>query len=136
MSELFKNYPQPDEYIPNNRPKCHKPMKIDIMSGETSIHTFEIPFNVEKDCSSFEVIYKLGVEIVLIKHFLDCSLTSEEDKSIITCVLSSEETKLFANNLLDTNVQIKFIMKDNSVIYSDIYKVYVKDSLESDLSGD
>ena len=42
LSEMFKNYPQPDDYIPNNHPRCHCIKPLEIMSGETTTHTFEI----------------------------------------------------------------------------------------------
>ena len=67
MNEMFKNYPQPENYIPDNRPKCIKPCGINIMTGESAIHSFEIPFNVEEDCKYIEIIYKLGLDIVILK---------------------------------------------------------------------
>ena len=131
MSEMFKNYPQPDDYIPNNRPRCCKPFKLDIMVGETSVHSFDIPFNVEEDCVTYSIIYKLGIEDVVIKKKDDISVIKEEDEtSILSCTLSPAETKLFNSTVLDTHVQLKFVMKDNSTIFSEIYKVRIRNSLE------
>ena len=133
MSEMFKNYPQPDDYIPNNRPRCHCKCKLVIMTGETSSHSFEIPFNVETDTLDYWVIYKLGLKDIIVKNKSELELTPFDEStgfSIITCVLSSDETKLFADTVLDTRVQIKFEMLDNSIAFTEIYKVKVVDSLE------
>ena len=131
MSEMFKNYPQPSDYIPDNRPKCFKPFKLDIMVGETSVQSFDIPFNVEDDCTNWEIIYKLGLELVLTKKKEDIDIITEDDgTSILTCVLTPAETKLFNSTILDTLVQIKFIMKTGETIYSDIYKVIIRNSLD------
>ena len=133
MSEMFNNYPQPEDYIPNNRHiKCPE-FKLDIMTGETSKHTFEIPFDVNTDCIDVEVIYKLGVKPVVIKNSYSLEILSDEEKhtSTITCTLNADETKLFADTLLNTRVQIKFYMNDSSIMFSDIYRVKVVDSLEN-----
>lgn len=130
---MFKNYPQPEDYIPDNRPKCHKPFRLDIMAGETATHTFEIPFNVVESCSNVEVIYKLGLKDIITKSV---NLSGEDvvetecNHSIITCRLSEEETKLFANTLLDAKVQLKFYMIDDSIAYSEIYNIILVDSLD------
>lgn len=130
--EMFKNYPQAEDYIPNNRRKCFPKSKITIMAGETTIHSFEIPFNVETDTIDCDVIYKLGLNVVLTKDITDCTFTYDEDnhKTILTCTLSSEDTMLFANTLLDAHVQIRFIMNDSSVMYTEIYPVKLIDSLD------
>ena len=130
---MFKNYPQPEDYIPDNRPKCHKPFRLDIMAGETATHTFEIPFNVVESCSNVEVIYKLGLKDIITKSVNlsgEDVLETESNHSIITCRLSEEETKLFANTLLDAKVQLKFYMIDNSIAYSEIYNIILVDSLD------
>ena len=131
MSDMFRNYPQDKNYIPNNRPKPFAEFRLDIMTGETSIHTFEVPFNVEEQCDNFEVIYQLGIKPIIIKNMysLDTIIT-EDNTSFITCKLSSAETKMFENTCLDSKVQLKFYRKDGTTVFSDIYKVYVNDSLE------
>ncbi len=128
---IFDNYPQPADYIPNNRPKCHQPFKLDIMVGETAIHSFDIPFNVDEVCTNYEIIYKLGVEVVLTKKKPDITVTTEDDgTSIISCIITPAETALFNSVILDTHVQIKFIMKTEETVYSEIYKVTVRNSLD------
>jgi len=131
-SEMFRNYPQPDDYVPNNRPRCHKPFKLDIMTGETAIHTFEIPFNVEESCDDVKVIYKSGLTPEITKEQSELEITTtEHGNSIITCTLSAEETSIFQNTLLDTKVQLKFYMKNGDITYSDIYNVKVVNSLDN-----
>lgn len=133
MVDMFRNYPQPDDYKPNNYPRCKCCKKLEIMAGETAIHSFDIPFNVEDDCSLVEVIYKLGLEPVVIKnnmYYLDIWV-GDDGKSIITCKLSPEETLLFKNTTLDAHVQLKFYMNDGSIVYSEIYKVFMKDALDA-----
>lgn len=129
MSEMFKNYPQPDDYIPNNRRKCHCRCKLDIMTGETSSHSFEIPFDVTTDCIDYSIIYNYYLDKYLTVTKDRIEVISENGKSILTCKLSSEETMLFVNNLLDAHVQVRFVMLDGSITFSEIYKINVKKSL-------
>ena len=131
MGDMFNNYPQPEDYVPNNRPRHRKEFRLDIMTGETAIHSFEIPFNVEEQCTEFEVIYKLGLKPILIKNSWVLDVTTTEcGRSVITCTLSPDETKLFKDTFLEAKVQIKFYMNDGSISFSEIYKVVHKDSLE------
>ncbi len=133
MTDMFRNYPQPEGYKPNNYPKCRDFKPIEIMCGETAIHTFEVPFNVEEKCSMYEVIYKLGIEPVIIKSStidLEAVIT-DHATSFINCKLKPADTLCFKNTFLATNVQLKFYMLDGSVSYSEIYKVYVRDSLDA-----
>lgn len=130
-TNMFDRYPQPEDYIPDNRPKCHKPFRLDIMTGETAIHTFEVPLDVDT-LEAYEVIYKLGIKPIIIKneHQTEYSI-DDKGHSTITCVLYPEETKLFAQTSLDAKVQIKFYKEDNIVSYSDIYKIKIINSLDA-----
>lgn len=140
-STMFEHYPQPDDYIPCNRPRPYKDSQITIMTGETSVHSFEIPFDVKTMCEDVEVIYKLGLSVVLTKENENDDLSiddydSDTHSSIVSCVLSPSETMLFADTLLDTSVQLRFIMKDiegkydaGDIVFSNIYPVTVIDSL-------
>lgn len=130
MTEMFNNYPQPEDYIPDNRPKPIEEVKIDIMTGGTAIHTFEVPFNVSEECNEIEVIYKQGIKPIIIKNSFSLEVVESEGKSIVTSTLSPEETQMFKNNILKTRVQMKFYMKDDSVIYSEIYKVTVRNATD------
>lgn len=129
MFDKFDNIPE--GYIPNNRPRCIKPFKLDIMTGETASHSFEVPFDVQEECLEYEVIYKLGLKQIIIRNSwtLDVQKT-EKGTSIITCNLSSDETKLFENSSLKARVQLKFYLNNNAITFSEIYNVTVRDSLE------
>ena len=133
MVDMFRNYPQPDDYKPNNYPHWKDFKPIEIMCGETAIHTFEVPFNVEEKCSMYEVIYKLGIDPIVIKNStldLEAEIT-DQATSFITCKLKPADTLCFKNTALDTRVQLKFYMNDGSISYSEIYKVLVRDSLDA-----
>lgn len=130
---MFDRYPQPADYIPDNRPKCCKPFKLDIMAGETAEHSFEIPFNVEDSCKLVEVIYKLGLTDVLIKSSSEIEIQETgHGNSLITVKLNEEETSIFANTLLDAKVQIKFYMVNDTIAYSEIYNVKLMTALDKD----
>ena len=129
MSEMFDNYPQSSDYIPNNRPRCFPPHKITIMTGETATHTFEIPFDVESECSNCSVIYKIGIDVAIEKNVDDLEIIKTDCGSTVTCKLNALETAKFAHTCLDTKVQLRFVMNDGSISYSEIYNVYVTSSL-------
>ena len=131
MNEMFDRYPQPEDYIPDNRPRPHCFKPLEIMSGETVSHSFEIPFDVKTDTKDYDVIYKLGIKDIIIKTKDELEVTDFDDRvSIITCKLSPIETQQFFNTSLDCHVQIKFKMLDDSISYSEIYKVFLRNSLE------
>lgn len=128
---MFDNYPQPTDYIPNNIFKAHRHFCLNIMTGESTTHTFEIPFDVSKETLDVEIIYKLGLNVVLTKPNEEIEVLKKDkcNFSYVSCKLTPEETLLFKDTLLDTHVQLKFTMKDGTTMYSEIYKVNVKDSL-------
>lgn len=128
---MFDNYPQSSDYIPNNRPRHCKHKRLDIMAGETAKHTFEVPFNVEEECDSFEVIYLLGIAPVIIKNTDSLEVDVEEHHSTITSNLTADETSIFANTLLEAKVQLKFFMLDDTITYSDIYTIKLKTALDA-----
>lgn len=133
MSEMFKNYPQPEDYIPNNMHTCHPQFKIDIMTGETASHSFEVPFDVEASCLNYYVMYKLGIELIIEKDKNHLEVNKTNCGSIITCRLSSEETSKFAHTCLSTKVQLRFMMANGEILYSEIYNVGVTSSLSSEI---
>ena len=132
---MFDRYPQPEDYIPDNRPRPKHKHEITIMTGETASHTFDVPFDVNTDCSDCSVIYKLGLKVIITKGPDALDIVSREKDgwhfSSITAHLSSEDTALFHNTLLDAHVQIKFTMNDGAIQYSEIYPVKVEDSLDN-----
>ena len=133
MSDMFNNYPQSSEYIPNNRFRKWTKQELTIMAGETTSHSFDIPFNVKEETLNCKVIYKLGLEDVITKEDDELIIADYDEsifKSCITCKLSPEETSLFANTLLKASVQLKFTMLDGSISYTEIYPVKLLNSLD------
>ena len=132
MKEMFDLYPQPTEYTPDNRPRPWGKGEITIMAGETAEHSFEIPFNVDEVALDFDILYKLGLNVIVVKNKKACSMLYSEKwhKTMITCTLGSYETMLFKNTLLDCNVQIRFLNRDLTTSYTEVYKVTLLDSLD------
>ena len=129
---MFKNYPQPSDYIPDNRPKPIEPRRLEIMAGETTTHTFEVPFDVVNKTLKLQVLYKLGLNVILIKEDNDLNIFVKEDgTSVVSCHISDDESILFANTLLSTSVQMRFVMLDGSVQFTEIYRVKVRNSLDA-----
>ena len=143
MCNMFENYPQPENYIPNNRRIKVPKDVVTIMIGETTEHSFEIPLNLDEDTLDYVAIYKLGLKTVLVKPKEDCKvvLDAKTRTSIMTWTLSPDETKLFQSelqmykptiklkSLLECQVQLKFIMKDNTTQFSDIMNIKLEGSL-------
>ena len=132
MSDIFKNYPQPDYYIPDNR-RIYLPKDIiTIMSGETTTHSFEVPLNLNTDTKDYKAIYHLGLKVVLEKPKSECDVIYDEETktSIMTWILTPSETMLFKDTLLDAQVQLKFTLNDDTILYSDIRPIVLEDSLD------
>jgi len=131
---MFDRYDNiPEGYIPNNRPIKIEPRHIAIMMGETTTHSFELPFNAAEVCRDVEIIYKQGLHEVFHKSgsALEILPTHGGHCSIVSCHLGSGETSYFRDNVLDVKVQLKFYMKDYTVAFSEIYDVEVTASLET-----
>ena len=137
---MFDNYPQPANYVPNNRPRIRDDFHLDIMTGETASHSFDVPFDVETTCQEVEVLYKLGLKVIISKNStkLDIIPMSKEgprgtfNYTKITCHLNENETSLFCDTYLNAKVQLKFTMNDKSVQYSEIYPIAVVNSVDTD----
>ena len=129
--DMFKLYPSPEDYIPCNRKFPIKKEILTIMTGETTVHSFDIPFDVESDTLSYRLIYKLGLNIVLVKEKEDCEVLYDDkhDITTLTWTISPSETLFFRSTLLDAHAQIEFVMPDHSISYTDILEVKVVDSL-------
>ena len=141
-SKMFDHYPQPDDYIPHNKPSICRESEVEIMAGETTVHSFEVPFRIDdnnnllskdnKFVIDFRAIYKLGLDVILTKSKEECTdIVYDKCRwlSIITWTLSADETNRFRNTLMDARVQLEFNMSDGSTLYTDIIKIKLKDSL-------
>lgn len=134
MSDIFTKFDNlPDDYVPNNEPinECCCSNNDFIITGQSVSQSFNVPFNVETDLLDYELIYKTGVDFIIRRGKSELeTFIMEDNTSIITCSLSSDDTKKFDNTLLDTFAQFKFTMLDGTCTYSDIYKIKVLNSLE------
>ena len=132
MSDMFKNYPQPDDYVPDNRRVRIPKELLTIMSGETTTHSFELPFNYES-YKDYKAIYKLGINVVLEKSKEECTAMYDEDEdiSILSWTLSPSETMLFRDTNLDAKVQLRFVESDDTIAFSEILDIVLEDSLQN-----
>lgn len=133
--EMFDNFNNiPEGYIPDNRPKHCPCRKLDVITGETAVHTFEIPFDVTKECIDYSVTYKYWGDKKLVygKDELEVEVL-EDETSTITCRLNPVVTLLFGNTPLDTLVQLRFVMADRTVSFSQIYKIKVFNSIHGEI---
>ena len=101
---------------PSNRRKyiCNDKIE-DIVLGSTSTHVFDLAFNYTEYVQESKVIYKQGLHTVLEKDPInnpDTFLIDENDnRTIITIILTPEETLQFKPNYLTTTVQLKILNK-------------------------
>ena len=122
-NKMFKNYPQPEGYIPDNHDYgCTAgPFYATIVRGTTPRHSFELPFDIELsqgidegDVRDLIITYKQGLEIILTKTLADVDYIDNlsDNHCIIYYTLTQEETNLFEvtdpNNLVQ--VQIKVLL--------------------------
>lgn len=138
MSNIFKNYPQPDDYTPNNRDcKCVCDERDVIVSGGTTTHTFILNFSFSELCDRFEVFYKSGLNdsIVIDSSNLGTpfALTEADGKTTISITLSPDDTEIFSR-AHDAFAQMKIYMKDGSVIFGELNKLLVKETLTGEIA--
>ena len=58
------------------------------------------------------------------------TIVKDDGSSVITCYLSSDDSKKFDNTILDTFAQLKLVMLDGTSSYSAVYRIMVINSLE------
>lgn len=104
--------------LSDNRPIIIEEYKDTITRGATCTHIFNLPFPFANYVQDLVVIYKQGLEIVLIKDFADCEVEENADGSIVTIILSPVDTLKFENNLLTIQVQLKISTISNETLYS------------------
>ena len=139
MSDIFKNYPQPDDYTPDNRNcKCSCDERDTVVAGGTTTHAFILNFSFSELCDSFDVTYKSGLDDFLVISSSNLGapykIDESDGKTTIAITLSPDDTKMFARSR-DAFAQMKLYMKDGSVIFGELNKLIVKDTLSADLAA-
>lgn len=137
-THIFDNYPQPADYIPCNRTcECHCDEEDILTVGATTTHIFRLNFSYAELCDSFIVTYKNGLENVFAidSKALGAPYSIEESdgRSYITVTLSPELTSAVIPHR-DTFAQMKLFMKDGTVLFGDLNKLKVINTIgkESD----
>lgn len=116
--------------LPDNERKWLRCKPLDtIIVGGTCTHIFEVPIKFNEDLLKVTICYKQEARLILVKD--PTELTTSDESLFIKCDMTTDETVLFGNTLLDTEVQLKFEYADK-VLFSNIYKVKVINTLEED----
>lgn len=115
----------------------------DIVLGATNVHTFNAPFLLSEYCNFFDIIYKQGLTVTLIKRYnfevnekiqngIEVTEDDEHEYSIVKVTLTPEESSLyFKESVLECQAQMKLYMPDNEILYSDAYDINVKSPLDN-----
>ena len=131
-SEMFKNYPQPDGYIPFNRP-VKKPAEINtIVSGGFCSNFFKVKLPFDENIKGLKVIYKQEFRLYMEKI---PTVVKENEKSFIVEVkFNNVESKQFGGTLLDTYAQVEVTYGDNmEQIFTPKVKINVVNTLKEEL---
>lgn len=136
---MFDNF-TPTE-ISCNRPTYHyDDDTAELVIGATNTHLFNAPFLLSEYCKSFDIIYRQGLTVVITKHYdfsenmgedIEVNECDDKDFSIVKVIISSEESKLFKNSVLECQAQMKLYMQDDTILYSDSYDINVKSPLDN-----
>ena len=136
----------PTDNIPDNRFMEIKMPKIDdIVIGADCTQVFNLPFVFSEYVDSVAVLYKQGLELLLVKEtcnncsFSECpfgkcindfDVTEHETWSTLEVHLSPTETASFDKNCLDTHVQLKITTKNGNIVYGMPYKLNIRCPLD------
>lgn len=123
---------------------CNRPKYIyddnsgELVIGATNTHIFNVPFLLSEFTDSFEIIYRQGIEVVLVLNSMenngaiDVEEDEEKEYSIVTVTLNQEMSNLFKNSVLECQAQMKLYMQDGTTLYSDSYDINVKSPLDNE----
>ena len=131
MGKMFDSYDNPTNETPDNI-ICFLGVDEDVLDrithGATNIHYFKLPVDIE-DVKDYVVSYKQGLEIILEKQFGECEIEILDNEVYLKCILTPEESRLFNFYNKDTFIQLSLKLQDDSIVYSDIYRLEMVDSL-------
>lgn len=113
----------------DNRPLARQADIEGIVRGATCIHMFKLPIDTEEDIKEYKVSYKQGLHTILEKSANDCELEASDLGIFARVLVSPEESRLFNAYNKYTFVQIAIMLLDDTITYSDMYRLKVADSI-------
>jgi hypothetical protein len=127
---MFDKYNTVDNTVwPDNRIAFLNINEYDnITLGATSNHYFTLPV-AEDDIVEYRVSYKQGLSIILEKKTGECLVEEFEGGFYLKVTVTSEESRLFNAYNKDTFVQLAIKLVDNTVSYSDMFRLVMIDSI-------
>lgn len=129
MGDIFKNYPQPDDYVPDNSGPSEGGENADeVVVNGTTVHVFKLNFSYSELCDGFEVTYRSGLDGGFSIKSSDLGgpfeILEEDGRTYITITLSPELTSVF-DPLRDAYAQMRLNMRDGTTLYGDLNKLEV-----------
>lgn len=121
-----------DNYTPTiNSDNRFKRLEIDkedeIIIGGTCTHIFILPFKYSTYVVNSKILYKQGLDTVLEKYPVDYILEEDDEKgkTILKLKLSTQDTNLFRETLLDSFVQMRIETVNNETLYNKMSRLKV-----------
>lgn len=125
---MFDNYTKKSKDIPSNIYKyIVLPERNFIITNGNCYNTFKLLFKYDDELVHDVSVTYYQVEGVNLTK-TDLEVAKFEDYFILTCHLSPEETKLFANTNLDTYAQVRLVYGDK-VLYGAKLKIDVVETI-------
>lgn len=118
---------------PNNRFQfLQDPTRYEVIIGGDMYHTFTLPFNYKEVIKLGRVLYKQGLDTIIVVDILLDSMVKYDpltNNSYITIHLSPMQSQKFTTTLLDTFCQLQLETVFGDIIFSDKYDVIVDDPI-------
>ena len=123
-----------ETYHPDNRVKFLRgDSDDDIIVGGTVTHIFTFPFRLSEYANKITITYRQGLETVIEKDFyvndLPNNISIKEEYrcgSTLTLILQPEETILFSDKYLNTEVQVEIITKTGDKVYNTANRLIIR----------
>lgn len=131
---MFDNYENIDpNYTPCNREEnLYFDIVDEIVVHGTCEHVFKLHFSYSELCNDLRVFYKQSISTNLIERKPnECIITENDGKTFIKVRLNATETSKF-NPHRATVAQVKLFLKNGDIVYSEMNKIKVVDTLNSE----
>lgn len=141
MLNMFKNYDNNNNFIPNNEYEflpVESQYKDMMVLNAINNYSFRIPHKRE-DILDLSILYMQGTEYKVQKGYQDVNLIDipDSDGTIRRCIatyqLNPEDTLNFNTYNREVKVQLKIILLDGRIEYSKIYLVKIINSLDANI---